>query len=128
MNGCQPFASDDRVHIPFTGGYAYPDVIIVCGELKFQNPDEPLPSLANPAIIAEILSESTTEFDRFGKFARYRSISSLQQYIMLDSRRPQVEVLMRQAGDAWLYEALNTPTDVIQLAAGECILTLAELY
>jgi Uma2 family endonuclease len=127
-NGCQPFASDARVHIPLTGGYAYPDVVIVCGELKFQNPDEPLPSLANPAIIVEILSESTAEFDRFGKFARYRSISSLQQYIMLDSRRPQVEVLTRQTGDAWLYEALNMPADVIHLAAGECILTLAELY
>lgn len=67
-------------------------------------------------------------FDRFGKFARYRSIPSLQQYIMLDSRRPQVEVLTRQTSDAWLYETLALPADMVRLAASECTLMLAELY
>jgi hypothetical protein len=65
-NGCQPFASNAQVHIPLTGSYAYPDVVIVCGELKFSNTNEALPSLDNPANIVEILSESTAEFDRFG--------------------------------------------------------------
>jgi Uma2 family endonuclease len=126
-NGCQPLASDARVYIPLTGGYTYPDVVVVGGDLEFHDPEVALPSLANPAVIFEIVSESTAEFDRFGKFARYRSIPSLQQYIMLDSRKPQVEVLTRQ-GEEWTYKALALPTDSINLVAGECTLTLAELY
>lgn len=126
--GCRAFASDARVHIPLTKGYAYPDTVVVCGELEFEDPAVTLPSLTNPVIIVEILSESTADYDRFGKFARYRSIPSLRQYIMLDSRRPQVEILSRQAGDAWLYEALAHPADRLNLVAGSCTLTLAELY
>lgn len=126
--GCRAFVSDAKVHIPLTGGYAYPDTVIVCGDLEFDDPSAALPSLKNPVVIVEILSESTADYDRFGKFARYRSIPSLRQYLMLDSRKPQVEILSRQAGDTWLYEALALPTDNINLAVGSCSLTLAELY
>lgn len=127
-NECRPFASDARVHVPLTGGYVYPDVVIVCGDLEFIDPDAALPALTNPVVIIEILSESTAEHDRFGKFARYRSIPGLQQYVLLDSRRPQVEVLTRRAADEWTYELLMQAADVVHFAAGECALPLAELY
>lgn len=126
--GCEAYQSDLRVYIPLTGGYAYPDTVIVCGDLAFENPAAAIPSLKNPVVIVEILSESTADYDRFGKFARYRSIPSLRQYIMLDSRKPQVEILSRRSGDAWLYEALALPADSINLAVGGGVLTLAELY
>lgn len=125
--GCQPFASDARVHIPLTGGYTYPDVVVVCGPLNFHDPDAALPALSNPAVIIEILSASTADYDHFDKLARYRSIPGLQQYIMLDSRELQAAVLTRQ-GDVWVYDVCLQPTDVISLALGNCQLTLAELY
>lgn len=125
--GCQPFASDARVHIPLISAYTYPDVVIVCGPLTFHDPDATLPALSNPAVIIEILSASTADYDRFGKLARYRSIPGLQQYIMLDSRELQAAVLTRQ-GNVWVYDVYLQPTDVISLALGDCQLTLAELY
>ncbi|WP_375416655.1 Uma2 family endonuclease [uncultured Hymenobacter sp.] len=126
--GCEALQSDLRVHIPLTGGYTYPDTVIVCGDLEFADPEAAVPSLTNPVVVVEILSESTAEHDRFGKFARYRSIPALRQYIMLDSRRPQVEVLNRQADDSWTYEALTQPAEVIRFASGDCSISLAELY
>lgn len=126
---CRAFVSNARVHLPSTGGYAYPDTVIVCGDLEFLDPESALPALTNPVVLVEILSESTAEYDHFGKFARYRHIPSLRQYLLLDSRRAQAEVLTRQdAGDTWTYEALARPEDVIQLATSNCVLTLAELY
>jgi len=126
--GCRPFASDARVHIPLTGGYAYPDVVVVCGELEFQNPDVALPALTNPVVIVEILSETTADYDRFGKFARYRSITSLRQYVLLDSRQARAEVLTRREADEWTYELLLLPAEMVRFAAGECAVTLSELY
>ncbi len=82
--GCRAFVSDAKVHIPLTGAYAYPDTVIVCGELEFVDPEVAIPSLTNPVVLVEILSDSTVDYDRFGKFARYRSIPSLRQYVMLD--------------------------------------------
>ncbi len=39
-----------------------------------------------------------------------------------------MEVLTRQAADVWTYESLSQPADLITLAVGSCVLTLAELY
>ena len=128
QGGCEAYQSDLRVHIPLTGAYTYPDTVIVCGDLEFVDPEVAIPSLTNPVVLVEILSESTGDYDRFGKFARYRSIPSLRQYVMLDSRRTQVEVLTRQSADVWTYDSLSQPADLITLAVGSCVLTLAELY
>lgn len=126
--GCRPFSSDARVHIPITGGYAYPDVVIVCGRLEFFDPDKALPSLTNPVVIIEILSESTAEHDRIGKFMRYRSIPSLQQYLLVDSRKKQTELFTRREDATWNYSPAAQDADQIDLTSVGCALTLAEVY
>lgn len=74
---CQSFSSDMRVHIPATGLYAYPDLVIVCGEPELL-PDE-FDNLLNPTVLLEVLSEGTEDYDRGRKFVRYRSIPSFQE-------------------------------------------------
>ena len=94
--GCRAYASDARVHIPITRAYAYPDVVIVCGKPEYADPVTAIPSLLNPEVIVEILSDSTANYDRVGKFIRYRSIESLCEYILIDQRMVAVEVFARQ--------------------------------
>lgn len=77
-SSCRAFTSDAYVCLPSAGGSAYPDMVVVCGNSAFYNSDTALPSLTNPIVIVEILSELTAEFDRFGKFTRYRHIPSLR--------------------------------------------------
>ena len=103
---CQSFSSDMRVHLPATGLYAYPDIVIVCGEPELL-PDG-FDNLLNPAVLIEVLSEGTEDYDRGRKFLRYRSIPSLQEYVLIDSQRIEVEVWRKNNLGQWtLMEQLT---------------------
>jgi Uma2 family endonuclease len=74
--GCVSDNSDTRLFIPATGGYTYSDVVMTCGEeQRFQ--DDALDTLLNPTLIVEVLSPSTENYDRGGKFYRYRRFHRL---------------------------------------------------
>ena len=125
--GCKTFASDARVNIPITRAYTYPDVVIVCGKPEYLDPEATIPSLTNPKVIIEILSESTADYDRMGKFMRYRSIETLQEYVLIDSRQLAVEVFSRNES-GWNYAPANELTDELVLASVGVSLGLGELY
>lgn len=127
QKGCEAASSDARVHIPVTRAYVYPDLVIVCGKPEYLDPEAALPSLTNPKVIIEILSESTADYDRMGKFMRYRSIETLQEYVLIDSRQLAVEVFSRHEG-GWKYVPANEPGDALTLASVGVTVTLGELY
>ncbi len=72
---CTVYSTDLRVKVRPTGLYTYPDVIVVCGQPQFD--DEQQDTLLNPTVIVEVLSESTKDYDRGGKFEHYRGLMSL---------------------------------------------------
>src|SRR5215469_16642324 len=72
---CRVMLQDLRVSVSPQGLYAYPDVLVVCEELKFT--DEHQDTLTNPCLVIEVLSPSTERYDRGLKFAQYRNISEL---------------------------------------------------
>lgn len=125
---CQAYTNDARVHIPITRAYAYPDVVIVCGKPEYFDPEAAIPSLLNPRVIIEILSDSTADYDRIGKFMGYRSIASLQEYVLIDPRRVAVELFSRQKTGGWNYAPANQLNDELVPSSVGCSLGLAELY
>lgn len=96
---CQSFSSYMRVHLPETGLFAYPDIVIVCDEPKLL-PDE-FNNLLNISVLLEVISDSTEDYDRGRKFLRYRSIASFQEYILVDSQRMAVEVWRKNDLGQW---------------------------
>ena len=124
---CRAYTSDMRVNIPITYAYTYPDLVIVCGKPEYLNPEAPIPSLTNPKVIIEILSESTADYDRMGKFMRYRSIETLQEYVLIDSRQLAVEVFSRHES-GWNYTPANEPGSSLTLTSVGVQITLGELY
>ncbi|WP_201986553.1 Uma2 family endonuclease [Hymenobacter rubidus] len=124
---CRAYTSDARVHIPITRAYTYPDIVIVCGKPEYLDPEAAIPSLTNPRVIIEILSESTADYDRMGKFMRYRSIAALQEYVLIDSRQMAVEVFTRNE-TGWNYLPANEPVDSLILTSVGVSISLAELY
>jgi Uma2 family endonuclease len=78
---CQIFPSDMRVKVQKTGLYTYPDLVLICGEPQFT--DDALDTLLNPLVLIEILSPSTERYDRGLKFQHYRTIETLQDYILI---------------------------------------------
>jgi len=123
---CRVYSADLRVKVSATGLYTYPDVAVVCGHLLFD--DEQQDTLLNPTLLAEVLSESTKDYDRGGKFEHYRTLGSLQEYVLIAQDRPHVEHYLRQPDGRWLLEETNRLNDSVTLPSISCTLALAEIY
>jgi len=78
---CQVYANDMKVLIRSANAGKYPDLVAHCGEPKLL--DDRQDVLLNPSLIVEVLSTSTEDYDRGGKFALYPQIPSLQEYLLV---------------------------------------------
>ena len=96
---CQPMNSDMRIHTP-SGLDTYPDISVYCGQPELNDAST---TLLNPQVIIEVLSPSTRDYDRGGKFAHYRSILGLQDYLLVDPDTVLVEHFHRLGRDEWLF-------------------------
>jgi Uma2 family endonuclease len=124
---CRAYIGDTRVRVVSGELWTYPDVAAVCGEPKFESASNPH-SLLNPKVIFEVLSPSTEAFDRGDKFARYRRLESLTDYVLAASERMQIEHYVRQGDESWNLKEYSQPGDCLPLASIGCELPLAEIY
>jgi len=122
---CEPCGNDLRVKVPETTMYTYPDVTVICGEPEFD--DDQKDTLLNPVLIIEVLSPSTSSYDRGGKFSHYRKIESLQSYILIDQEWVGVEHYVRQ-GDQWILTAYEKRDEVLKIPTLGVELPLSEIY
>ncbi len=123
---CESYSNDMRVFVPKTGLYTYPDVVVVCGEPKFQ--DNVFDTLLNPTLLIEVLSETTESYDRGKKFQHYRSIESLQEYVLVSQDEARIEKYVKRGDGFWLLsEAVGLDSE-IEFASIECRISLAEVY
>jgi Uma2 family endonuclease len=120
------FVTDQRLWIPAVNLYTYPDVMVIADpvELKPGRKD----TVTNPLLLAEILSESTKNYDRGEKFEAYRTIATFQEYLLIDQKRPYVEHSVKQAEDQWLMTEYRSLNDRIQLISVPAELNLKDLY
>ena len=122
--GCNTFGSDQRIFIPETGLYTYPDISVFCGELQYQNNM----TLKNPMLLVEILSKVTEGYNRGSKFEMYRPISTLIEYLMVDSQRVHVELWRRENGKWVLTKETNDVNDTIELQSIKGAFLLRDFY
>lgn len=108
QTGCEVYVSDVKVQVRANSQYFYPDLVVTCDPSDLSARD----FIQNPKVIVEVLSPSTANYDRTKKFRYYRQISSLQNYVLVDSEAISVEVYQRNEGRMWLYS---------QYEAGEII-------
>lgn len=101
---CRVFSSDAAIYIDATALHTYPDVSVVCGELK--TAPESKHAITNPVVIVEVLSESTEGYDRGTKSAHYRQLASLKELVFLAQDEPRIEVQRRGESGQWeIWEA-----------------------
>ena len=123
---CEAYPADMRVFISETGLYTYPDLVVACGEPQFQ--DDVFDTLLNPVLLIEVLSETTESYDRGKKFQHYRSIDSLQEYILVSQEEARIEKYVKTGDGFWLLsEAVGMDAE-IEFASIECRIALAEVY
>lgn len=108
---CRVYIADMKLRVEAADAFFYPDVFVTCDP---RDAGEPL-AKRNPSLICEVLSESTEAYDRGDKFAAYRTLDSLSEYLLIDSRRRAVEVFRRQP-DGWLLAPV-APDGQLELAS-----------
>ncbi len=122
---CEAFIGDMRVKAGTTASYFYPDVVVACKELRFE--DDVFDTLLNPRVVVEVLSPSTEVDDRGEKFVRYRQLASLQEYILISQDKVRVEYYLRQ-GTQWISTEFRKLTDVLLLTSINCAFPLRDIY
>jgi Uma2 family endonuclease len=123
--GCEVFASDMRLRVPAADLYTYPDVVVACGEPRFE--DSELDTLLNPVLIVEVLSKSTEGYDRGAKFEQYRTLPSLREYLLVAQDRVHVEHFVRE-NDRWVLTEADNLGASLELTSIGCALALSGVY
>jgi Uma2 family endonuclease len=123
---CEVYSNDMRTYIPRTGLFTYPDIVVVCGEPQFI--DKNLDTLLNPILIIEILSQTTEKYERNEKFEHYRSIPSLDEYVLVFQEKPRVESHLRQADESWLTRFFAGMNAEVLLTSIDCKISMIEIY
>lgn len=126
-NNCEGFSPNMKVRTGLGDLYAYPDLMIVCGEARFH--DDKGDVLLNPTVIFEVLSPSTEKYDRGEKSLRYRTqIESLQDYVLVSQDKAQVEHHHREPDGTWIGNTVSGLENVLMLGSIDCNVPLAEIY
>lgn len=123
---CEPYDSDMAVYIPSWDAYVLPDMSFVCEEAQFG--DEARRRLLNPALLVEVISETSGEYDRGEKFQKYRSLESFREYMLIDSRRYSVECWYREDDKVWRIDSALELSASVYLHTLDVHLPLTEIY
>jgi Uma2 family endonuclease len=123
---CRVYPSDLKLRIEATGLYTYPDLSVVCGEPQLETDAGDV--LLNPVVLVEVLSDSTEAYDRGKKFEHYRTIPSLQHYVMIAQDRNSIDCFSRQADGSWSLTNGHGPEGRVVLGTIDCELAVAEVY
>jgi Uma2 family endonuclease len=102
---CRPLIDGQKIATPLTGAFHYPDASVVCGPPTFDALDDR--AMINPTVIVEVLSQTTADYDRGGKFAHYRTLPTLREYLVVDPAARTVEHHRRLESGSWMLSDLT---------------------
>ncbi|MDV2993942.1 MAG: hypothetical protein N4J56_003596 [Chroococcidiopsis sp. SAG 2025] len=123
QSSCEVYISDVKVQVATANSYYYPDVVVTCDPRDRESNS----IIQHPCLIVEVLSPSTEAYDRGGKFARYRQLETLQEYILIDSEQIGVDCFRRNEQGLWVLYPYATE-DTITLASVGLSIPVAALY
>ncbi|NEV63966.1 Uma2 family endonuclease [Thiorhodococcus minor] len=123
---CHVLSNDMRLRIEAADACTYPDVLVLCDQPKFH--DDRRDVITTATLLIEVLSPSTEAYDRGDKFALYRTLPDLAQYVLITQNRISVDVFTRQPNDNWLLRAYTDSDGPIRLSAIGCDLLASEIY
>ncbi len=123
---CVGFDSNMQLEIVEQDMIVYPDVMVICGEVEFSGNRTDI--VTNPVLIIEVLSPSTEKFDRGDKFAYYRSIPSLREYVLVSQNEPVVEMYHKQDETTWTYTVSKGLDKSVRLRTIDHEIRLKDIY
>jgi Uma2 family endonuclease len=123
---CIGFESNMKLEIAEADAYVYPDLMVVCGDVKLA--ENTTDVITNPMLIIEVLSPGTEAFDRGKKFEYYRSVESLKEYVLVSQDKPRVEAYFRKDRNNWQYTVITGIDKSIVFNSLDYEVKLEEIY
>lgn len=120
---CRTYMADMKLHVAASQSYFYPDVLVTCSESDRASPQVK----REPRLLVEVLSPSTAAFDQGAKFAHYRTLPSLQEFVLIDLDRRCCDVYRPGLDGLWVLHPFDTKQGVTLASVG-LILTPAQLW
>lgn len=121
-SGCQAFGDSMKVQVN-ANTVLYPDVFVTCDKNDLATDQ----IFRAPKLVIEILSPSTQAYDRSKKFALYRQLASLQEYILVDPETRRVEAFRRQPDGAWQLHDMSDDA-AMHAASIDCTVTMLDMF
>jgi len=125
-SNCVVFPSDIKVQVDEAMHYTYPDISVVCGDIEYASNRTDV--ISNPVVIIEILSKSTSDYDKGAKFTAYRNIDSLQDYILIDQYSYYVEYYHKLDKKEWNFKYFNKIDTSFIIESIKIELKLSDIY
>ncbi len=123
---CTVTVADLRLHVGPQLAYVYPDVMVTCDGLQYADGHQDM--IENPTVVLEVLSASTERYDRTGKFALYRKVTTLREYVLVSQNEKRVEWYTRNEQGNWEYREAVGDDGVCHLALIGVAVELRALY
>ena len=123
---CAVYSSDQRVYIPATTLFTYPDLVVIGGPPQLA-PFRAGQTITNPSLIVEILSPSTEAYDRTRKFDNYQTLASLCDYLLVSQSAPKIQHYAKQPAGQWLFTVLGEK-DTLQVPSLGISIPIGSIY
>ena len=123
-SGCLVFMSDTKVRFETINTFYYPDVAVSCDERDTTSIAD---FICYPSLIVEVLSPTTEAFDRGDKFADYRSLSTIKEYVLIGQQRMNVDCYRRDVEGRWVFSSYGDG-DCLELARINFQCPISALY
>ncbi len=120
---CRTYMSDMKVHVASANQYFYPDVVVTCSASDQAN----ALVKSEPTLIVEVLSAGTAAYDRGLKFAYYRALPSLQEYLLVDLDARSTDCYRKGADGLWVLHPFASG-EAVALASVSMEISAAALF
>lgn len=123
---CFVFNSDVKVSIKEDNTYVFPDCFVVCN--KIEQDDKDKESIINPILVVEVLSKGTQQYDKTGKFRKYRSIPGFLEYVLIEQNEQLVETYYCKGESDWEIRTFKEKNSVIEFKSLDIHISLDAIY
>jgi Uma2 family endonuclease len=120
---CRTYMSDMRLQVAAANSYFYPDVLVTCSAHDLASPLVK----TEPKLIIEVLSPSTAAYDRGLKFSHYRSLASLEEFVLIDLDTRNTDVYRKRPDGLWVLHPFGRD-ETVSLASVALELSAAQLF
>lgn len=120
------FQSDQKIYFPTLNVGAYADALAVADKPIYYDQEQLL--LVNPILVVEVLSNSTGKYDRTGKFDKYKTLDSFQEYILVRQDMCYAETWYREQPNLWRETILTDRSAMLPLRSVGVEISMERIY